>query len=131
MIVDLLRRTDQFYKARLVCNSRLILEEDELLRQILIFQDYLIDWENTKIYTVDDAIEYYTNNVSGRVITEDESEDSESEDDNEYNEVDEYYQNDDSDRDYFNAMTDGQLGDYDDFIERDGNMDDIEDWARG
>ena len=35
---------------------------------------------------------------------------------------------DDYERDYFNAMTDGQLGDYDDF---DGNIDDIDTWARG
>lgn len=31
-------------------------------------------------------------------------------------------------RDYFDAMTDGQLGDYDDF---DGDIDDIDTWARG
>jgi hypothetical protein len=34
----------------------------------------------------------------------------------------------DRERDYFNAMTDGQLGDYDDFG---GSMDDIDTWSRG
>jgi hypothetical protein len=33
--------------------------------------------------------------------------------------------------DYFDAMTDGQLGDYDDFKERGGTIDDIDTWARG
>ena len=39
-----------------------------------------------------------------------------------------HYINDDNDveRDYFNAMTDGHLGNYDDF---EGNIDDIDDWA--
>lgn len=31
-----------------------------------------------------------------------------------------------SDRDYFDAMTDGQLGSYDDF---EGSSDDIDNWA--
>ncbi len=35
---------------------------------------------------------------------------------------------DDYERDYFNALTDSKLGDYDDF---DGNIDDIDTWARG
>lgn len=33
--------------------------------------------------------------------------------------------------DYFNAMTDGQLGDYSDFNAGSGNIDDIDTWARG
>lgn len=32
---------------------------------------------------------------------------------------------------YFEAMTDGEFGDYDDFIQRGGNIDDIDTWARG
>lgn len=40
-------------------------------------------------------------------------------------------QDNDYERDYFDAMTDGQLGDYDDFIERGGDIDDIDTWARG
>ncbi|HXL57809.1 MAG TPA: hypothetical protein VN958_16220 [Chitinophagaceae bacterium] len=37
----------------------------------------------------------------------------------------------DRDRDYFGAMTDEQLGDYGDFIERGSDMDYVETWARG
>lgn len=36
-----------------------------------------------------------------------------------------------NDSDYFDAMTDGQLGDFDDFTERGGNIDDIDTWSRG
>lgn len=39
--------------------------------------------------------------------------------------------NRDGEEDYFYAMTDGQLGDYDDFIDRGGDIDDIDTWARG
>lgn len=42
-----------------------------------------------------------------------------------------YHDEPDYERDYFNAMTDGQLGDYDDFRENGGNIDDIDTWARG
>jgi hypothetical protein len=55
-------------------------------------------------------------------------------DEDEYDEDDDYYDDrydsgeNDWERDYFDAMTDGQLGDYDDF---DGNIDDIDTWARG
>jgi hypothetical protein len=54
-------------------------------------------------------------------------------DDEDYDDGDyerDYYDSSDNDweRDYFDAMTDGQLGDYDDF---EGNMDDIDTWARG
>src|SRR5690606_10782685 len=34
----------------------------------------------------------------------------------------------DDERDYFEAMTDGQLGDYDEFTENGGNIDDIDTW---
>jgi hypothetical protein len=37
----------------------------------------------------------------------------------------------DPERGYFEAMTDGQLGDYDDFIERSGDIDDIDTWSTG
>ncbi len=33
-----------------------------------------------------------------------------------------------TDEDFFSAMTDGQLGDYEDFS---GSMDDVDTWARG
>lgn len=35
----------------------------------------------------------------------------------------------DTDREYFNAMTDGMLGDYDDFVDRGGTSDWIQDWS--
>lgn len=38
---------------------------------------------------------------------------------------------DDYEEDYFNAMTDGQMGDYDDFRDGGGNIDDIDTWSRG
>ena len=58
-------------------------------------------------------------------------------DENFKDESDDYYEdfsdndsnNSDIDRDYFWAMTDGQLGDYDDFIDEGGNIDDIGTWA--
>lgn len=42
-----------------------------------------------------------------------------------------YYEKPDYESDYFNAMTDGQLGDYNDFRENGGYIDDIDTWARG
>lgn len=44
---------------------------------------------------------------------------------------DEEHNYNDSERDYFDTMTDGQIGDYDDFIDQGGNIDDIDTWARG
>jgi uncharacterized protein (DUF3820 family) len=38
------------------------------------------------------------------------------------------YDRDDYDRDYFDTMTDGQMGNYDDFS---GTLDDIDTWSRG
>jgi len=42
-----------------------------------------------------------------------------------------YYEEPDYDyeREYFNTMTDGQLGDYDDFRERGGDLDKVDDWS--
>ncbi|WP_282032668.1 DUF3127 domain-containing protein [Winogradskyella eximia] len=37
----------------------------------------------------------------------------------------------DYERDYFNAMTDGQAGNYDDFIDNSGDIDNINTWSRG
>lgn len=69
-------------------------------------------------------------------IENDNEEDYDEEDYDEENYDEENYEHDyydssdnnDRDRDYFDAMTDGQLGDYDDF---EGNMDDVDTWARG
>lgn len=38
---------------------------------------------------------------------------------------------DDYERDYFNTMTDGQMGNYDDFIDNGGDIDDINMWSNG
>lgn len=46
-----------------------------------------------------------------------------------YNDEDE--SNNDWKRDYFDAMTDGQYGDYNDFVDDGGNIDDIDTWVRG
>jgi hypothetical protein len=35
----------------------------------------------------------------------------------------------DYEREYFNVITDGQLGDYNDFKEKGGDLDDIDDWS--
>lgn len=50
----------------------------------------------------------------------------------------EYYHDDYShesereyERGYFDAMTDGQYGDYDDFIDKGGDIDEIDTWSRG
>jgi hypothetical protein len=49
------------------------------------------------------------------------------EDDNDYDSHSNY----DYERDYFDAMTDGQLGDYDEFRENGGDIDGIDTWSRG
>ena len=47
-----------------------------------------------------------------------------------YEEDDDYYEyEEDYDEMYFDAMTDGQLGSYDEFRERGGDLDYIDDWA--
>jgi hypothetical protein len=56
----------------------------------------------------------------------DEFDESDNDYDNNYD--NDYEDENDWERDYFDAMTDGQLGDYDDFG---GDIDDIDTWARG
>jgi hypothetical protein len=84
---------------------------------ILVFEEG--EKENVKnsyeITSIDDIISNLTN-------------------DDEFDDDDEYYDDgydsggNDWERDYFDAMTDGQMGDYDDF---NGNIDDIDTWSRG
>lgn len=126
LLVDLYRRTEQFDTALKICEVRINREEDELLKKVLLFQKHLCSMEDIKMYKIQNAIEYYDEHI-------DEFEDTYEDDDYEnddYEYSDNNYDND-YDRDYFDAMTDGQLGDYDDFIERGGNMDDIDTWSRG
>jgi tetratricopeptide (TPR) repeat protein len=60
------------------------------------------------------------------VIQENEGEDWDVQDDELYDYEDDYS---DWEEDYFDAMTDGQLGSYDDFLEKGGDLDFIDDWA--
>lgn len=118
LLIDLLRKTENFDKALTLCNIRLQKEDDELIIKILHFQNQLIEVQDVKTYKIEDAIEFYDNNIV-------------EEDDDYYEEEDYYepdYQENDWRRDYFDAMTDGQMGDYDDF---NGDIDDIDTWARG
>jgi hypothetical protein len=46
-----------------------------------------------------------------------------------YDDYDDHYEEPDYDEMYFDAMTDGQLGSYDEFNESGGNLDWIDDWA--
>ncbi len=123
LAIDLLRKMEQFGKAHSVCILRLQKEKDELLVKILHFQNHLIENQDVKTYNIDDAVEYYEN------IFDLENEYCEEDD---YVDEEPYYEPDNQDndwkRDYFDAMTDGQLGDYDDFG---GDIDDIDTWARG
>lgn len=119
LLIDMLRKTEQFDKAKTICNIRLQQEDDELIIKILHFQNQLIEVQDIKTYKIEDAIEYYENN-----IVDDDDEDLYEEDDN----YEPDYQENDWRRDYFDAMTDGQMGDYDDFG---GDIDDIDTWARG
>lgn len=126
LLIDLLRKTEQFEEAHKICNLRLEKEDDEIIRKVLFYQNQLIDVKDVKTYTIENAIEYYDNNII------EDSDNEESFDDKDYEEDDGYYEPDyqenDWKRDYFDAMTDGQLGDYDDF---NGDIDDIDTWARG
>lgn len=57
--------------------------------------------------------------------------DIELDDDNESQEFGPEFVADDKDRDYFDVMTDGQLGDYDDYLDNGGDIDEIDTWSRG
>lgn len=124
LFIDLYRRTEQFDKAEKLCSLRLTQENDDLFSQILTFQNHLISQQEVKAYKIDDATKYFEENQAEDEIEEDYH------DDFDYSEPD-YYDEPDYERDYFDAMTDGQLGDYDDFRDGGGNIDDIDTWARG
>lgn len=122
LIIDLLRRIGQFDKANIICKNRLEQEDDDALIKILIYEDFLIKAQNVGIHDIYDAERYYET-IHG--------EDGNSQDEEEYEAETEYDSDSDGndwEEDYFNAMTDGQLGDYEDFK---GDIDDIDTWARG
>jgi hypothetical protein len=119
LLIELYRRSEQFDKALKICSTRLQIEEEDLLKQILFFQLYLIGLQDINAYKVDDAVAYYDEKIAPEYY----------ENNNDYIPDDSNIsQRNSNDRDYFDAMTDGQLGDYDDFR---GNIDDIDTWARG
>lgn len=122
LMIDICRRIENFEKANKICDIRLKIENDVLHRKILFFQKSLIELQDIKVYKIEDAVKYCHDNINASVNEED-CDECESI----YYEPDRFQEND-YDRDNFDAMTDGQLGDYDDF---NGNIDDIETWARG
>ncbi len=121
LLVDLYRRTEQFDIASKICEIRLTKEKDELLKQILMFQQSLILLKEIKMYKIQNAVDYYQEKIQDLNQSHNSNfselyEHSDHRNDNNY------------ERDYFDTITDGQLGDYDDF---NGNMDNIDTWARG
>lgn len=124
LLIDLYRRTEQFDKAEKLYSLRLTKEEDYLFKQILTFQNHLISIQEVKAFKIEDATKYFEENSAEEDIED------ECQDEFDYSESD-YHDEPDYERDYFNAMTDGQLGDYDDFRDGGGNIDYIDTWARG
>jgi hypothetical protein len=109
LIVDLNRKCGNLSVARQLAELRLKLEDDELCRKILSLQKYLCKNKDLATYTIETAHEH-----AEAFYQEDDWQDEE-------------HGSRNSDRDYFDAMTDGQLGDYDDFREKGGNIDDVDD----
>ncbi|MCA2774951.1 MAG: hypothetical protein IM602_10275 [Cytophagales bacterium] len=124
IMIDLLRRAEQFEKAKKLCNAVLNVKAMDVNLNVLLFQDNLINQKDTKKYNIDDAKDYYNRLV--KQTTSDESKKHREKTNqlfrNEHNNEKPEYE-----RDYFDAMTDGQMGDYDDFKEHGGNIDDIDD----
>jgi len=116
ILIDLYRRTEQFEKSLALCDSYLRFQTELNNEIILNYQKYLNENQDIGCYTFDDAEEFCYQ--IGLIPNDDDYEDD-------------YYDGNDYDRDYFNTMTDGMLGDYDDFIDNGGNLDDIDTWSRG
>lgn len=130
LLVDLYRRAKHFKKANRICLVRLKFENDDLLLKILHFQKHLIELKDFNVHKVENAIEYYDENfVDGVYVDDFENKNSEHHNDIHDSYDDEFYRQSDYERDYFDTMTDGEFGDYDDFIRRGGNIDDIDSWA--
>lgn len=66
-----------------------------------------------------DILEKNKNHINKIITNKDESHNSFS------------YENIDVDREYYYTMTDGEFGEYEDFIENGGSIDDIDIWSRG
>ena len=103
--------------------------EGKTLREVLDIDPSYIDWCSIHLdhfCICDEEIDTISSIIPGFSISEEGKEKL-----NQKYEIGEEKQNEiqyDWRREYFDAMTDGQLGDYDDF---EGNIDDIDTWARG
>lgn len=117
ILVDLYRRTKQFRMAKRLCDAYLRFSDHILLD----FQYCLITNSDCDSYTVNEAIQYFKEE---QVRKERFKKHAPFANDNEnYVDDTDYY------KESFYAMTDGQYGDYDDFIDEGGNFDDIDDWV--
>lgn len=121
---------------------------------IISFSDSNSEWEFDKLYEkylakvhIDDNLPFpqvealpsihtfiqFIRSNAGLFVVKNESllEDDEQYDDSDdyFDDTDDYFDEPDYDEMYFDAMTDGQLGSYDDFKERGGNLDWVDDWA--
>ena len=59
LLIDLMRRSGQFENAKLLCEERMRVEEIELFKKILVFQNQMVKLEDNKVYTVFNSINYY------------------------------------------------------------------------
>lgn len=110
--------------------------EGKTVREVLDIQHSYIDWCAINLdhfFISDEVIEEIKSIVPDFSISEDgqnklsekyETWENEQEDYDDYDNYDDYH---DYERDTFDALTDGQYGDYDDFRENGGDMDSLRD----
>ncbi len=116
----------------------LSLDENESNELLISFTDSDDEWKFDNLYEKYLKQEYFNNELTMPVISKFvevlranseifQEEVDEFEDNEDYDHYDEhdYHDDHDYDRDTFDALTDGQLGDYDDF---DGDIDDVMTW---
>lgn len=134
LLTDLYRRTENFEIAKQLAQVRLLLEKDEIVLKKLHYEIFLSTQQNIEAHKVENAITFYDDHVSyldNEIMMEESEEEQDFEDEDEDDE--EGYDNDffndepDYERDTFDALTDGQYGDYDDYIEDGYTMDDLDD----
>lgn len=116
ILVDMLRKTEEFQKAEKLAKSRLKIERSKRLRRILSCQLQFCENGDTKTYNTKETDIIYDDCFFSVDLEDDIEEDFETESGS----------NNNRDRDYFDAMTDGQFGDHDDFKEKGGDIDDID-----
>ena len=114
LLVDLNRRSDNLRISKQLAEHRFKIETESLFKKLLFFQINLCDRQDIARHSIEDAVHYYDKNQIADLDTL------------QFNSNNFYADSKtDHDRDYFDAMTDGQLGDYDDFKEGGGNIDDL------